>query len=435
MLDAFYKKVRDMIGSRKNFLLCDYVKYMDILKNHSILTKKKYVDHAPGVRLMTAHKSKGLEFNYVIIAHATDGVWGNRTPRNLFSIPVIEHARDQGRIDDERRLFYVALTRAREGVIITYANNDTGGTLNPSQFLMEIDQSFVKREKVETELKFDEQIIEHKEKPAKSLLLIDPKFVSKIFLEQSLSVTHLNNFITCPWKYFFTNLIRIPQSEEKHQLYGTAIHATLKSYFDLYKQERDIDTKKALEIFVHELDKLPLGINDREDSIKKGKKALTSYIKNYYPNWNRNIITEYGITILIQNPSLKLTGKLDKVEIIGDGIVNVVDYKTGKPKSRNEIEGKTKNSDGNYARQLAFYKLLIDTDGKFYMKSGELDFIEPNERGIHKKESFEINDENVKNLLEEIEKMYKSVTTMSFVGKSCDDDSCEHCRLARIITR
>lgn len=435
VLESFYKSIEDMTGSKKNFFLADYVSYMDIIKDYGIMAKKKYTDHTGGVRLMTAHRSKGLEFNTVFIVHANDGIWGNRTSRKYFNVPVTEHVRDSGRIDDERRLFYVAMTRARNKVIVTYSNNDGEKDMTPSQFVLEIDGTLVSKNKANIAKKVrDTRDKAQKEYEETSILNKD--FVASVFKGQALSVTHINNFLDCPWKYFFVNLIRIPKSEEKHQMYGTAVHETLKVYFDNYKEENDLKIDNVIDIFKHELDSLPLSVDDKEDSYKKGKKAMEGYVKEYYPSWHRNLVTEYAVSALFDvnsKDSIKLTGKLDKVEIVGDGVVNVVDYKTGKPKSRNDIEGKTKSADGNYMRQLIFYKLLLDLDGKFSMRSGELDFIEPNERGKYKKESFEISKEQVSDMENVIKDMYKNVTGLSFKDEKCEDDQCEFCKLADII--
>ena len=99
-----------------------------------------------------------------------------------------------------------------------------------------------------------------------------------------------------------------------------------------------------------------------------------------------------------------LKGKLDKLEIDEDGNVNVVDYKTSKPKSRNEIEGKTKNSKGDYKRQLVFYKLLLDKyeKGKYKMTSGEIDFTEPDDSGNYHKEKLPISEADVLILIDDI---------------------------------
>ena len=137
-----------------------------------------------------------------------------------------------------------------------------------------------------------------------------------------------------------------------------------------------------------------------------------------------------------------LRGKLDKIEFLNDSEVNVVDYKTGGQKSRNDIEGKTKTSDGNYKRQLVFYKLLLDEYGiqnhslqNMKMVSAEIDFIEPNEKGHYRKEKFVITDQEVVELKETIEKASKEILEMAFWDKTCDDKECQYCTLAQSLKK
>ncbi|MCX6719346.1 MAG: PD-(D/E)XK nuclease family protein, partial [Candidatus Taylorbacteria bacterium] len=133
--------------------------------------------------------------------------------------------------------------------------------------------------------------------------------------------------------------------------------------------------------------------------------------------------------------SLQLTGKIDKIEFLDEQNVVVVDYKTSKPKSRNAIEGKTAEVDGNYKRQLVFYKLLLDLDEKFNMKHGEIDFIEPNERGLYKKERFEIEESEIRQLKGAIAKMASEVLNLSFIHSDCGEKDCQYCALGKLLVR
>ena len=143
------------------------------------------------------------------------------------------------------------------------------------------------------------------------------------------------------------------------------------------------------------------------------------------------MLTEYdvaGVTL----DDIKLTGKIDKIEIFKGGAVNVVDYKTGKPKSRKTIEGLTASSEGNMKRQLVFYKLLLDRaeKGKYRMVSGEIDFVEPDEdTGVYKKESFLVTSEEEMELTEQIRKMAREVRSGEFLDHICADPVCEFCAL------
>jgi DNA helicase-2/ATP-dependent DNA helicase PcrA len=277
--------------------------------------------------------------------------------------------------------------------------------------------------------------------------ILDEEFVRNKYLAQPLSVTHLNNYLDCPWKYFFVNLIRIPQAQTKHQMYGTAVHAVLRTFFNAYKEDRTLENKEIIDLFQHALEMQPLSEDDRRESFEKGKKALTGYFEQYDATWPERLLTEYSASSSIdivlddlkkEKVCLELTGKLDKIEFIDDHNVNVVDYKTGKPKSRNDIEGKTKTADGNYKRQLVFYKILLSGEDRkrgFDMLQGEIDFIEPNERGVYKKEKFDIAREEVETVTTEITDMANDIISLGFKERTCKDKDCEYCKLGAIIKR
>jgi hypothetical protein len=136
--------------------------------------------------------------------------------------------------------------------------------------------------------------------------------------------------------------------------------------------------------------------------------------------------------------TIVLTGKFDKFECLDEKChqVRVVDYKTGKPKSRNEIEGKTKSAQatagaGAYKRQLVFYKLLLSmyADGMYNMKEGVLDFIEPTESGMYKKEVFIIEKDELLALEEDIRRIANEIQTLSFWNIRCGDPKCDSCAL------
>ena len=214
-------------------------------------------------------------------------------------------------------------------------------------------------------------------------------------------------------------------------MYGIAIHSALKDFFDTIK-EREVDKQFLLDKFTYYLTRQPLVKSEYEESLAKGLKALGGYYDTYKGAWRINALTEFAVNGIMLTPEIRLTGKIDKIEFIGAGNeVNVVDYKTGKPKSRNDIEGNTQASEGNIKRQLIFYKLLLDRheDGKYRMLSGDIDFIEPNERGVYRKEMFEIVPEELTALEEEIKRVGQEILDGIFWEKRCDDAECEYCAL------
>ena len=109
----------------------------------------------------------------------------------------------------------------------------------------------------------------------------------------------------------------------------------------------------------------------------------------------------------------------------------VIDYKTGKQKSRNALMGETKDSDGNYYRQLIAYKILLASAATSrHMTEGVIEFVEPDETtGKLRKESFDITQEEADELLDTIKETAQEIMTLSFWNDHCDDENCEWCEL------
>lgn len=437
-----YEEVGRLVESRPGATVHDFFRYLETVKNHSLFIKRAKLGGRKGkVRLMTAHRSKGLEFNEVFIMGAYEGHWGSKKTRELLKlIPAVfgDNLKEDDKDADERRLFYVALTRARHEAHISYAKLGADGREQlPSQFVTEIKSEL--KEEVETkdwQAKYEanKNIIFSSPERGEQHSLHDEEFVRDIFFNQGLSVSALNNYLECPWKYFYRNLIRLPEGQNKTQLYGIAVHAALADNFRTFK-DKDITAESLIASFEGHLNKLPLTARDYEEILVKGKRALSGWWEQWHETWERNVLTEFKMSGILLTDNIKLTGVLDKLEFI-DGGVRVVDYKTKQPMSRNAIMGETKtDDDGNYFRQLVFYKLLLDRyeNGKYEMREGVIDFMEPNDKGGYKKEAFEVTKDNVLELEELIKKISEEIVSLSFWDKRCDDKDCEYCKLRELM--
>lgn len=431
-LDALFDEVKDLTQNHRDYGLRDFLEYIDLLLEHDILLKKEKTSAGNAVRLMTAHRSKGQEFDHVFIIGATDGHWGNRTVKNVLKPSFLDWPTGS---DDERRLFYVALTRARKTVVISYhTESREGRSLLPSQFIAEIDSKVLK----ELEVKERAERLRAKKNQFKERAFPGPSvsskaYVQSLFQSREFSVTALNNYLTCPWKYFYTNLVRIPTALSKHQMYGIAIHEALKALFVAESPK----TKKGLLVaFKQALERQPVSKNDFESMWHKGEKALSGYYDTYHAGWSGKVLTEVAIKG-VSLGDVVLTGKLDRMDILRTGEVVVTDYKTGKPKSRNEIMGLSGARTGDMKRQLMFYKLLLDRydGGKYRMKEGVIDFVEPNDRGFYKRETFEISEEEVRELERDITRVVKEIGALSFWKKNCGQEDCTYCDLRKMVAK
>lgn len=464
--DALLSHAIELLERHKNAKLKDYLGLLDKMNLHGVSVRAKSVSSYPGkVNLMTAHKSKGLEFDYVFCVHLNDGRWGGRHSPTSFLPISADTPRDiENDVSDERRLLYVALTRARKEIVLTYATYSISGReLLPSRFVEEIDKQFVLTGKEKSkspsilpdgrEVGGTEQSSGVGQFSNTGLGVKNKEYLSGLFLEHGFSISALNNYLSCPWQFFFLNLIRIPRSEDRFQLYGTTVHESLKVFFDAYKDGNLMPKKELLGFFEKFLNRKALSAHDYELFLDKGRKSIGGYFDAYKGVWSKDILLEFnvsGVHIPVELPvgmkkpggesgekfvNVILRGRLDKVEFLDGASVNVVDYKTGAPKSRRDIEGDTKNSDGNYKRQLIFYKLLLEKFDpiRFSMKTGEIDFIEPNKRGKYKKERFEVTEREVAELSDIIKKAALEILTLSFWDKTCKKPDCEFCGMRRLL--
>ncbi len=447
-LHALFDQIKMMIEGHRDYTLEHFFEYLDVVHEHNVLIKSRGISNIKGrVHLMTAHKSKGLEFDYVYIINVADGKWGSRRraehiqlPRRVYAL--LEHVEEtftEHGDADERHLFYVALTRARKQVTISYALHGTGGREQlPSQFIQEIKPELLTMGQTDA---FEEQWRNHKERvfapaPHMPSVIKEKAFVQELFSERGLSVTALNNYLKCPWRYFYVNLIRLPEAPQKPLMYGSAIHEALKNYFDIFSKGEDPDKEYLVRRFTEALGHQPANQKDFEEMNERGRQALSGYYDQYRQQWIRRAVAELPVNGISIAEGVLINGKIDKMEILDDaGKVNVVDYKTGKPKTRNEIEGLTKTSDGDYKRQLVFYHLLLNHfhDGKYKMVSGQIDFVEPDAKGRYHNESFEVTEEEVSHLTDQIKAVAGEITSLSFWDKNCDDPDCHYCELSRLV--
>lgn len=417
--------------------------------SNALATRKEYglPLHAPyiatsseSVQVMTAHKSKGLEFEVVYIPHLHDAAWNGAGKKRYFDIPLQLHTPglEHEYIEDERRLLYVAMTRAKKKLSLSFAGTSSHGReLIPARLLEEIDENLISSvATADVEAKFSP--LGAIERTAASTV-VDAAVLLELLSERGFSATSLNNYLRSPWDYFFRNVLRIPETQAVHMQFGTAMHSVLE-YATRYHTEHgkvpsDSDIRKKLE---QALNRLPVNAEEYTRLFEKGLEALLAYVPHMAKSLPKTTKEEFKLRVhlptgLTELPELVLTGNLDRIDIGEDGYaLRVVDYKTGKPKSRNVIEGNTKDSDGGYKRQLVFYALLLSLydDEKYVCKEGVLSFVESDGKGI-KEETFVITDEEIKALKLEIIAAVKDITSGDFLTRVCEPEESDYAELAK----
>lgn len=404
------------------------------------LTAPYITTNAESIQVMTAHKSKGLEFEVVFIPHLTDGQWSGGTNRQYFDIPLQRH-QGVGQpeiIEDERRLLYVAMTRAKRQLYLSLAEmNGEGRELLSARLLSVFDDTSVITIVPTTQE-------ENSFNPVARLTRIAPAdfletaLLKQVVMERGFSATSLNNYLRSPWDYFYRNVLRVPEVQPTHLQYGTAVHATLQYLTEEHTKTGQLPSVTAMKgVLERELNRLPLVVTEYTRLLEKGLEDLVLYREHLAQTLPKKTKEEFSVRVLLPTgiaelPELPLTGKLDRLDLGDDGYVTrVVDYKTGTPKTRAVIEGRTKDADGGYKRQLVFYALLLQLydDERYRCHEGVLSFVQSDTKGKIREESFTITAEEIEALKETIIAAVKDIISGAFLALPCDEKKSEYCQL------
>lgn len=396
-----------------------------------------------GVNLLTAHGSKGLEFEYVFFAGCNASFWEKkRKPGGGYKMPDTMFVTQPTANDEEelRRLFYVALTRAEQHLYISYSRfKNDGKELEPSMFIAEIlDQHTLPIEKVilDTETIAAFQALQFGEAAAPEITQLEEEFVGRLLDKFVMNVTALNNYLKCPLNFYFNNLVRIPSGKSEATEFGSAVHYALQK---LFEKMRDKESNPGKEQFIEDFTWYMQ--RHRENFTKEqfnrrmeyGEEVLANYYDKYIHTWNRIVAVERNIRNVVVN-GIPLKGKLDKLEFDGTN-VNVVDYKTGDyEKAREKLqEPNDKNPHGgDYWRQAVFYKILVDNyeQKNWKVVSSEFDFIEPDKKKEYHKQKLVIKPEDITTVTQQIKTVWDKIQNRDFyVG--CGKEDCHWCNFVK----
>lgn len=413
-MERLFDEIREIVTQNDGFVLHDVIAHLQIFEKYDLSMDVVRHLRGQGVQLMTAHGAKGLEFEHVYVTNVVHGLWGGKKKSEKFQLPVDTCVGD---MEDERRLFYVAITRAKSALTITFAQYDQSGReKSPSLFISDLSADLIDMELVTSE-KYG---IFFAPRMHNVLSIISEEFIRERFLRTQLSATALNNYYDSPLKYFFRNLVRLPSAQSKTMIKGSVMHAALEKFFILSKSRGTILTEDELiEQFEHMIHMMRVPREYSESIKKSGMEALRGYYQKYAQESIVNVELEKKIAhipfVLDDGTEILLTGAIDKMELMSDGTVVVVDYKSGKPWSK-----KTKEERASLRRQVGFYKLLLDLyhDGQYNMSKGLLDFIEPHpQTHAYEREYVDVSSTDVLRIREEINVFAHDVLSGEFLQK------------------
>ena len=295
------------------------------------------------VQLMTAHAAKGLEFDHVFVLRLNQNSFPTAFKEKLFEFP--QHLRrglvaegDDKEIhkQEERRLFYVAMTRARETLTLCARPSRSRKDARPNAFVRDLINDRTARP-YWTESEVAPVTIDVAAgAPASgsgvgSWLLGPPP--SPFIFDGVLSATVIESYETCPLQFKIERFWKVPGEVAAQMQYGNTIHTLLRDYYESRRAGRP---KSADEMLVLLRDGLAVtGFVDpvqRELYEKEGTKQLREFVRLEQTKPQAEVIgTERGFEITLGGVRVK--GRLDRIDRIAGNRVAIIDYKTGKPRT------------------------------------------------------------------------------------------------------
>jgi DNA helicase-2/ATP-dependent DNA helicase PcrA len=437
------------VEKNKKLTLSEFLNFLDRVEQYGENIPLAIFGANEGVKVLTLHGSKGLEFDYVWIAHMDEKSFSG-TKVGGFSLP--ESIKEKIETKDElvlKRQLYVAMTRAKRFCTVSYAlHSYNGGNLELANIVADIADNFKKQDADETEkiiLKNDGQAFvkkeeQRKEQEEKNTNLSDlVKLVAKDYEDRKVSVSLLNNFFECPWKWYFRNLLQLPEGKSESLEFGNIVHGAVDQVLKLKK----IPDEKELEnIISYQVEKSGFGNEKKQKELfSLALKIISLWVKNRLGGISKNRENEQSVSVADDRfPHLSIYGKIDLIENLPAESVRVTDFKTGSVRRKNEIEGRDEEERmSSYLRQLAMYSYLIKQSPKWKVEVSEsrLEFLEAKDV----KEIFYdrvITDKEIDLLIKDIKDYDEFVKKGEWVSRPCHYNSygkntkCEYCQMAEI---
>ncbi len=421
-------------------MLVDFLAFIKRLEDYEEDIPLAVFGAQQGVKVLTLHGSKGLEFESVWIAHMDErSLMGAK--RQAFALPLsISDKVEEGNEDVAKRQLYVAMTRAKRHLAISYARASyTGTDQQLASIILALPEVLFEKESREvseaailasdTGLYVKRILPEAVDQAAQVADLVATEYEKK-----KISVTMLNNFFDCPWKWYFRNLLQLPEPLTESLHVGNVVHETIE-----YVLKGGHDTEA-------ELIRTAL-IESRNDDIYAGR--LVHQARPIIEKWQETYVDELVQPFEIERSfsyrdpdfaHLTITGKIDVAEQVISGEYRVTDWKTGSAKTKGDIDNV--DDEGRmsaYLRQLAMYSYLIEgtTRGNDTVVESRLVFLEAKNGDKNAIQSRRITAEDIARLKQDIIDYDTFIKDGSWMQRPCcaktygAGGACEYCALAK----
>jgi DNA helicase-2/ATP-dependent DNA helicase PcrA len=423
-INQFYQKIKKFEADDENLRLKDFLEVLDFELEAGDFGRLKndFVD-VDTVKVMTVHSAKGLEFKHVFLVDLVERRFPSDNRKDKIPVPQLLIKEKLGdsdnfHIEEERRLFYVALTRAKESLYLT-CSKDYGGAREkrPSLFIKESNLELSVSEKINfDDLDFFKDLKTISEENLGEFLLVK----EELKLPSYFSYSQFASFDKCPLQYKYAHLLKVPVPTEKYNLtFGKVIHNTLYHFLlpilqggnnlqsDLFSDQKisikELNEKRILDLYRQFWQ--DEGYEDklvRNEYNLKGKDILKNFCKSLLSGKLPQIyFLEKDLRYKFNNQTI--IGRIDRIDKLENGKFEIIDYKTGNAKESLSADDK---------RQLLLYKIMIESVLSLEVEKMSYYYLEANN-----KLSFEAKEKDIDKTLEWLKKSIEEINKKEFLPK------------------
>lgn len=447
VLHTFFDFVKETYARNPKLKPAELLQMIDRMGDENIAVPLQRVVHNEnGVQFYTAHSSKGNEFEYVFLVGCTKDFWEKkRSPGNEYRMPdtitaTNEDAEKTYKIEVARRLFFVALTRAKKYLQVSFAvNSNSGKALETSCF---VDEISLPEERV-NKIMSQEELVEHMQwamqpVPEVRIKMANAAWIEKVLQQFTMSYTTLSKFLRCPLEFYYETILRVPFQKNDALAFGSAVHHALEYMYKDMKKNGAFPTKEEVlssftyALYLESACFTPIQYDRRKE---QGTTILTEYYDHYIAGAPvQNVEIEFKVPRYLLD-GVPVTGKIDKIEFEGS-TCKVVDYKTGDPdKSATPMTAPPNEKDplgGDYWRQMVFYKLLLENyeDRNWKVSTGVFDFVQKSKSGEYKQKTVPVFAQDEEVVRKQLKDAYTGIMNHEF-DKGCGKEECHWCNFAK----
>jgi DNA helicase-2/ATP-dependent DNA helicase PcrA len=306
------------------------------------------------VHALTAHNAKGLEFPVVFLVSLVEQHFPARGRSEALPLPpeLIQEppAAGEVQLEEERRLFYVGMTRAKEELVLTWAS-DYGGTRRRkmSRFVAEA-LGLPAPTPGRVRLDPREAIERHAPAAVAPTAAREPMKDDEVL---RLSSGRIDDYLTCPLKYRYAREVQVPLARDPGFMYGDAVHHAIRHYYKARLLGHPVDEDEVVRVFEEAWSSEGFISRDHEERrFEQGRATLRAFVRREDTAKVKPVQIEQTFKFRLGNNLVE--GRWDRIDERTEGIV-IVDFKTADVVEQEEADTRAKESlrDG----QLGIYAL------------------------------------------------------------------------------